>query len=146
MKILTKKFTELNTQELYEILKLRSDVFVYEQKCAYPDCDDYDLIAIHIMMMSDETLIAYARVLPPRSKYLQISIGRVVVHTDWRGKNLARQIMDAAVAEARKAFPNNPLMVQAQSYLEKFYQSFGFQTINQPYDDEGIMHVDMVMP
>jgi len=146
MKILTKNFTELNTLELYEILKLRGSVFVYEQKCAYPDCDDYDLIAIHIMMMSDETLIAYARILPPHSKYPQTSIGRVVVHADLRGKNLARQIMGAAIAEARKAFPNDPMMVQAQSYLQKFYQSFGFQTINQPYDDAGIMHVDMVMP
>jgi len=145
MQTLIKKFTGLRTLELYQILKLRGDVFIYEQKCAYPDCDNHDLTAIHIMMMSDETLIAYARILPPHSKYPKTSIGRVVVHTDWRGKNLARQIMDAAIATARKAFPNDPLMVQAQQYLEKFYQSFGFQTINQPYDDAGIIHVDMVM-
>jgi len=143
--VITKRFPELNIGELYDILQLRSAIFVVEQKCAYQDCDDYDKAALHLVMMDNHKLIAYARILPPHSKYPQTSIGRVAVHPDWRGKNLARKLIETAIAEAKKAFPGEPLMVQAQHYLEKFYESFGFRTFVDIYDEDGIPHVDMVM-
>ena len=143
--LLIKDFSALNTYELYDILQLRSAVFVMEQNCFYQDCDDYDKVAVHLMIQHDKKLIAYARILPPHSKYPQTSIGRVVVHPDWRGKNLARTLMESAIANARTMFPNAPLMVQAQCYLEKFYQSFGFETVTSPYDEAAVLHIDMVM-
>lgn len=138
------KFDQLTTRQLYEILRLRGDVFVYEQKCAYPDVDDYDLHAFHLTAWDGNILAGYARILPPASKYPQASIGRVAVRADYRGRGLARELVQQSLDCIAQYFPGQPAFAQSQCYLETFYQSFGFAAIGAPYDDEGIPHVDMI--
>ncbi len=145
MNIISKAFHDLSAKELYAALRLRSAVFVVEQKCAYQDADNHDQSAQHLLMMQGDALIAYARILPPGGKYPQCSIGRIAVGAAHRGKNYGRQLMDFALAEARRLYPRSKLMVQAQTYLAPFYQSYGFQSCTDEYDEDGVMHVDMEM-
>ncbi len=145
MVVFSKTFNALNTVELYQILKLRTDVFVVEQHCAYPELDDYDMEAQHIFGVSEEgNLVGYARLLAQDTVYTQCSIGRVCVHKNHRGQKIGQQIFEKAVAEADRLYPSEPLKIQAQTYLEDWYQSFGFKTVTEPYLDFGIAHVDMV--
>ena len=137
-------FTELSPCQLYDILQLRAAIFVVEQKCTYQDVDGYDLNAFHVLGWDSEVLGAYARILPPHSKYPQCSIGRVAVAETHRGKGLARECMQRALDAALRQYPGQPILAQSQCYLEKFYQSFGFTAVSEPYDDDGIPHIDMI--
>lgn len=145
MRVEVKKLEELSSLELYELLRLRTDVFVVEQKCAYPEVDAHDKIATHVLAWEDDQLVACARILPPGSNYPEASIGRVAVHQQLRGKELGKQVFNSALREALRLYPGENVKVQAQCYLEKFYQDFGFKTISKPYPDVGIMHVDMIL-
>lgn len=140
-----KSLTELDAETLYAILQLRSEIFVVEQKCVYLDPDGYDQNAIHITAYDQNDLIGYARVLPPGVKYPQASIGRVAVRHNYRGKGLARQLFQYALDLAKTRFPDQPILAQSQCYLETFYASFGFIAAGAPYDDDGIMHIDMIL-
>jgi ElaA protein len=145
MKAFSKSFNALKTVELYALLKLRTDVFVVEQQCAYPELDDFDQLARHIFLVNESAqLVAYARVLPPGTVYTEASIGRICVVKDKRGKQYGKQVFEEALKEAERLFPSKTLKLQAQTYLEKFYQSFGFKTVSEPYPDFGIPHVDML--
>ncbi len=144
MELRIKSFDELTLHQLYKLLALRTDVFVVEQHCAYPEIDDYDPEARHIMGFQNDELIAYARVLPPNTVYEESSIGRVVVKKTFREKGYGREIFKVALAKVRSLFPAEPVKIQAQIYLEEFYAGFGFKTISEPYPDVGIMHVDML--
>lgn len=145
MNIEVKKLEELSSLELYELLRLRTDVFVVEQKCAYPEVDFHDKIASHVLAWQDDKLVACARILPPGSNYPEASIGRVAVHQELRGKELGKKVFKSALKKAIELYPQENVKVQAQCYLEKFYQDFGFKTISKPYPDVGIMHVDMIL-
>lgn len=137
-------FAELTTRQLYDILQLRAEIFCVEQNCAYQDVDGYDQDATHILAWENETLIAYARILPPASKYPQCSIGRVAVKASHRGKGLARELFQLALDEALRQYSGQPILAQSQCYLEKFYGGFGFAAVSAPYDEDGIPHVDMI--
>ena len=143
-KITRKTFTELSKHELYDILALRTNVFVVEQECAYPELDFYDQGSHHIMIHRDECLVAYARILPPDSVYKEPSIGRIVVKSEFRNKGLARLLFENSLNLIRELFPHHPVKLQAQTYLEKFYGDYGFERVSEPYPDFGIMHVDMI--
>lgn len=146
MKIEFKSFDQLNVYELHDIFKLRTDIFVVEQKCAYPEIDGYDKEAIHALGTANNTLVAYTRLLPPGSVYDQISIGRVATHEDYRKEGYGRKIFESSVNKMREIYPGEEIKIQAQIYLEKFYSSFGFKTISEPYPDVGVWHVDMILP
>lgn len=144
MKISVKRFNEFEIEELYDVLKLRTDIFVVEQDCAYPELDDFDKEAQHVIGWVDNDIAAYTRLLPPETVYTQPSIGRVAIAEKFRRKGLGQKIFDRSVIEIQKSFPGQEIKIQAQTYLEKFYQSFGFITISEPYPDVGVWHVDMI--
>lgn len=143
--LLTKRFDELTTAELYDLLALRTDIFVVEQNCPYPELDGHDQVARHIMFLMDGKLLGYARILPPNSVYTQPSIGRVAVRMAYRGKGVARALVKEALRIMESEYPGLDFKLQAQTYLEDFYAGFGFKRMSDPYPDFGIMHVDMIL-
>ncbi len=144
MQIISRSFSALNLNELYALLKLRQDVFVVEQQCAYPELDGFDHMAHHVMGIGEDGLLAYARILPPESVYTEPSIGRVCVAKPLRGYGYAREIFRFALENSEKLYPDQNIKIQAQSYLEEFYERFAFTTVSEPYLDVGIWHVDMI--
>ncbi|WP_299729229.1 GNAT family N-acetyltransferase [uncultured Endozoicomonas sp.] len=148
MDIIDKAFNELDSNALYDILKLRVDVFVVEQTCPYPELDNKDRLsgARHIYLKNDEAVIACARCLAPDDVFTGSSaIGRIAVAANERGHGYARLIINKAIDVCRERWPNNPVMMSAQTYLLDFYQSFGFQSVGEPYEEDGIPHQDMVL-
>jgi ElaA protein len=142
-----KPWSEVTRDELYEALKLRADVFVIEQRCIYPDLDNIDQKSLHLFVRDDAgALVAYLRVVPPGARYTEPSIGRLVAARSARGKGLGRALMLEAIKKCREIHRGRPIRIQAQQYLESFYSSLGFTPISDPYDEEGIMHVDMLLP
>lgn len=145
MEVIIKNFDELSAEEVYQVLALRTDIFVVEQECAYQEVDGFDQASQHFLGMDGGKLVAYARNVPPKQVYNEPSIGRVAVHKDYRQKGYGRIIFRAALSELIKSYPEQTLKIQAQVYLEGFYQSFGFKTVTEPYPDFGIWHVDMLL-
>ena len=141
-----KKFDELTPQELYEILALRQNVFIIEQNCIYEDLDHYDQKATHIFAQNqDQKVIAYLRILPPKTKIKNdYSISRVATCQSIRKLGLGKQLMTKALSTLNKSFSNPPIRISAQKYLENFYQEFGFKTISEPYLEDGISHIEML--
>ncbi len=140
-------FRELAPADLYAAMQLRQIVFVVEQKCAYLDADGVDRVADHLLgwgpVDGRRTLIAYARLLPPKVKYAEASIGRVVSHPDVRGTGVGRLLMQEALARVERAAWGKEIRIAAQMYLERFYESFGFERVTDPYLEDDIWHVDM---
>ncbi|HEX2146805.1 MAG TPA: GNAT family N-acetyltransferase [Pseudorhizobium sp.] len=130
--------------DLYEMLKLRVDVFVVEQACAYPELDGKDREALHLRLLNGEELLACARLwqpdgAPPR-------IGRVTVSPTHRGKRLGEALMREAIAACDRRFPGQPIAISAQSHLHSFYEGLGFAVTSAEYVEDGIPHVDMERP
>ena len=139
------RFDEINGIDLYEMLKLRVDVFIVEQNCSYSELDNYDLDSIHISCRDESGLIAYARLLPAGVKYDEPSIGRVIIRADKRGTGLAHKLMENCKRYMMGNWTPDKIRLQAQSHLEKFYNAHGFETISEPYVDDHIPHVDMIL-
>ena len=143
MEVFVKKFNELNVEELYEILKLRSEVFVVEQNCVYLDLDDKDKDAWHVWVSSGDEVVACARVLDVGVSYKDsLSIGRVV--SKYRGVGLGAAVMEAAVNTAIDKYGNLPITISAQKYAVAFYEKFGFVICSEPYLEDDILHVKMI--
>ena len=140
-----KTFNELTTTELYNILKERTDVFVVEQNCPFPEVDGKDLQSYHLFKEENGEIIAYLRILPPGVSYPELSIGRVLVKEDYRGQKLARQMMEEALSYITSELKETTVKIQAQHYLEDFYRSFGFEVISEVYLEDGIPHIDMLL-
>lgn len=140
-------FEALDPRELYTILRLRQEVFVVEQECAYLDADEHDLEGWHVLGREpDGRVVAYARVLPPGTTYPDhVSIGRVLTVPDRRGSGVARALMESTLGVVAEQFPRRPVKISAQSYLIDFYASFGFRRVGEPYLEDGIEHVAMVL-
>ncbi|MGL4947029.1 MAG: GNAT family N-acetyltransferase, partial [Cetobacterium sp.] len=145
MEILIKKFEELTTKELYEILKLRSEVFIVEQACVYNDVDGKDYDSTHIMMLENGVLAAYIRTIPAGISYDSSSFGRVLVREQFRGLNLGRKVVEAAIHYLFNVEGVEAITIGGQHHLEKFYHSFGFKTISEVYLDDNIPHIDMIL-
>jgi len=140
-------FIQLSVFQLYDILKLRQEVFAVEQKCVYQDCDDKDLQGWHLMGYDEKRqLLAYARLLPKGISYPDYpSIGRIVSAPSARGTGAGRLLVQQSVEEMRQLFGDQPIKIGAQVYLLNFYQSFGFQTIGEAYLEDGIPHIHMIL-
>ncbi|QOL24621.1 GNAT family N-acetyltransferase [Thalassotalea sp. LPB0316] len=141
-----KHFNQLTRDELYDCLKLRIDVFVVEQTCYYPDLDDLDRHpkTLHIFRYIDGKIAAYLRILPKGTTYPDyISIGRVIIAPDFRGKALGHEIIKLALATIEQYFANQNIKISAQKHLEKFYQKHGFKTCTEMYLEDGIEHIGM---
>ncbi|MGN0702806.1 MAG: GNAT family N-acetyltransferase [Lentihominibacter sp.] len=141
-----KGFNELSVRELYELLKLRQDVFVIEQTCIYPDMDGCDFVCYHVLER-DETgeLAGYLRILPPGQTFDTVAIGRVLVREDARGRGAARSLMTAALQFIRDTLTQRQVKLSAQQYLIGFYESLGFDIISEGYVEDGIPHIDMML-
>lgn len=137
------RFDELTATELYEMLKLRVDVFVVEQNCPYPELDNLDQQSVHLAYRENGKILAYARLVPGEIKYGVPSIGRVIVDPAARGRGLSRELMNRSVDFIFTEWQPSEIRLQGQLYLKEFYQSFGFNPISDVYDEDGIPHVDM---
>jgi ElaA protein len=139
-----KKFTDLTPDELYAILRLRSEVFVVEQTCVFQDIDNKDQASYHLMGWKDDLLAAYTRLMPPGVAYEIASIGRVVTSPLARGTGLGKILMEKSIEEAIRLFGVIPIKIGAQVYLKKFYTSLGFNQTSDIYLEDGIEHIEMI--
>jgi len=144
MQVSVKTFNELSTKELYQILRLRSEVFVVEQDCVYQDVDNKDQKALHVIGVKEGEVVAYTRVFKPGDYFENVSIGRVVVSKEQRKYGLGKQIMLASLAAIDEKFPNKHIEISAQSYLLKFYKELGFSPFGEEYLEDGIPHTRML--
>ncbi len=141
-------FDALSREDLYTLLAARQQVFVVEQHCFYEDVDGLDLQAHHLLgwrtIAGQRQLAAYLRVLAPGAKYAEMSLGRVLTTRVARGGGSGRELLRVGIAHAERLYPGHRIRIGAQQYLEAFYAGFGFQTVSAPYDEDGIMHIDML--
>ncbi|QOG01136.1 GNAT family N-acetyltransferase [Flavobacterium sp. MDT1-60] len=139
-----KTFNELTNSELYQILQLRSEVFVVEQNCVFQDIDNKDQESYHHLYLVDGILAGYTRLLPAGLSYNEISIGRVVTAPAFRGIGLGKELMQKSIEACEKLFEETTIRIGAQRHLSKFYNSIGFVESGEPYDEDGILHIEMV--
>lgn len=142
------RFADLTPFDLYEVLAQRQNIFILEQTCLYPDIDGADLEAHHLLgwrtVDGKRELAAYLRVLAPGAKYDEMSLGRVITTQAARGAGAGRALLERGILEAEALYPGHRIRIGAQQYLERFYASFGFETVSDPYDEDGIQHIDML--
>jgi ElaA protein len=140
-------FDELSPTELYAAMDLRQRVFVVEQNCAYLDADGVDTRSHHLFGWRESNgrrrLVAYARLIPPKIRYAEASVGRVVTHPDVRGTGAGRELMHEAIRRVAELGWGREIRIAAQMYLERFYEGFGFKRVTEPYLEDDIWHVDM---
>lgn len=136
-----KRFSDLSLDELYELLRIRSEVFVMEQNCICQDIDGDDQDSIHIWLTVDEKIVALCRVCPAGTHLPQISIGRVI--TTIRGKGYGKQMMFHAISVAAETLGADCIILEAQEYAIGFYESVGFRLASGPFILDGITHVKM---
>ncbi len=137
-------FDELSPRELHDLFQLRAAVFVVEQKCPFQDVDGADPACWHLLGRRAGELVAYCRLVPPGVKYAEPSIGRVVTSEAARRTGSGRELMREAMVRADELWPGKPIRIGAQRYLERFYGGYGFVKASEPYDEDGIMHIEMV--
>jgi len=139
-----KSFEELTAHQLYQLLRLRSEVFVVEQQCIFLDMDNKDQQCYHLLGWKGELLAASTRLVPPGISYTEMSIGRVVSSPLVRGTGIGRELMEVSVKACYELWGKAPIRIGAQCYLEKFYQSLGFEPEGEIYLEDGIPHIEMV--
>ena len=144
MNVVIKKFNDLSPLELYEILQLRSEVFVVEQDCVYQDIDGNDQKALHIIGTVENKIIAYTRCFRPGDYFKEASIGRVVVKESQRKFKRGNQIMNNSIKAINDHYKTKIIKISAQCYLNKFYTNLQFKSIGEKYLEDGIPHVTMV--
>ncbi|AZC40498.1 MULTISPECIES: GNAT family N-acetyltransferase [Pseudomonas] len=140
-----KHHTDLGKEQLYAILQLRTEVFVVEQKCAYQEVDGQDLEGdtCHLMAWDDDQLVAYLRLLDPVSQGGDVVIGRVVIAPQARGKGLGHELMEHALKQAQKHWPQTPIYLSAQAHLQGYYGRYGFNVVGEQYLEDDIPHIGM---
>lgn len=140
-----KKFDELTNNELYNILKERTLVFVVEQNCPYLEVDGKDPFSYHLYKEDNGLIIAYLRILPAGVSYQESSIGRVFIKKEYRGQGIAQELVKKGIDFIQNELEETTIKIQAQDYLRKFYSSFGFQAISETYLEDNIPHIDMLL-
>lgn len=143
LNIVLKSFDQLTTDELYNLLQLRSQVFVVEQDCVYQDIDGKDERALHVIGMKNGKIVAYTRIFKAGDYMKEASIGRVVVKASERQFGFGLEIMKASLEAIEKSFNEKLISLSAQTYLKKFYNSLGFQEVGEGYLEDGIPHIRM---
>lgn len=141
---IVKDFHELTVTELYDLLRLRSEVFVVEQNCVFLDQDDKDQKCHHLLLYSEGQLAGYSRLVPAGISYPEMSIGRVITSQSARGKGMGRKLMELAIQYCQKIFGSGDIRIGAQTYALGFYSSLGFVPEGDRYDEDGIEHIEMV--
>lgn len=144
MEFTFKHFAELTTTELYDILKLRAEIFVVEQDCVYNDLDNLDKEAVHQFIQRDGEIVAYSRLLQPGTRFNDYSIGRVIVRESERGTGLGIQMMKEAKTYITTEWKASKIKISAQKYLRKFYEDLGFVVVTEEYMEDGIPHFGML--
>ena len=138
------KFTDFDVPTLFQYMRLRQQVFVVEQNCAYPDMDDLDGVSMHLLGWIDDQIVACLRLVPPGLKYSEPSIGRVISLAKMRGVGIGYQLVDAGLKGSIEQYPGMGNRIGAQAHLQRFYARHGFFTVSDEYDEDGILHVDML--
>nr|WP_315223462.1 GNAT family N-acetyltransferase [uncultured Flavobacterium sp.] len=139
-----KPFGALTAHELYDLLKVRSEIFVVEQNCVYLDLDGKDKQALHLIGEYDDKIVAYARLFDAGISFDNASIGRVVVHADYREKKWGHDLMREAIGGIKTHFDKDKITIGAQLYLKKFYESHGFVQTSEMYLEDDIPHIEMI--
>jgi ElaA protein len=137
------RFDELSAPALYELLRFRQQIFVVEQRSPYPDLDGLDQRAAHLLLRNGGDLAGCLRLLPRVEITLPIRIGRVAIAAGHRRRGLGRKLMVEALSFCGQHYSGQPIGLSAQLHLARFYESFGFITVGQPYEDFGVAHVEM---
>ena len=137
-------FDELTPREIHDLYQARVGVFVLEQNCPFQDVDGYDLVSWHLLGRTEGPLLAYCRLLPGGTKYAEPSIGRVLTTKEGRRTGAGRELMAEALKRAHALWPGQDIRIGAQRYLDRFYGEFGFVQCSEPYDEDGIMHIEML--
>ena len=144
MKFEFKPFDELTLNDLYDILQLRSEIFVVEQNCVYNDLDGLDKEAVHLFCKKEGEIVAYSRLLKPGTRFSEYSIGRVVVKQSERGTGLGIEMMQSAKNYMVNELGVQKIKISAQSYLQRFYENLGFEIVTEMYLEDGIPHFGML--
>ena len=140
-----KKFADLSNDELYAILRLRIEVFIVEQNCVFQDADNKDQSSYHVMAWKEGMLLAYARLVPAGISYSEPSIGRVVTSPSARSLGMGKILMEKAIDILYINWGKKDIKIGAQLYLERFYNSLGFQRTSDIYMEDGIEHIEMML-
>lgn len=138
-----KPFKAFSLQELYNVLQLRSEVFVVEQDCVYQDIDGKDEKALHLIGTYSDSVVAYARIFAAGDYFDEPSIGRVVISKKYRDRKWGHNLMEAAIAGIKEHYNTTAITISAQLYLKKFYESHGFVQVGEGYLEDGIPHIRM---
>ena len=139
-----KPFEVLSVHELYDILQLRSRIFVVEQNCVYLDPDGKDKVALHLFGTFEDKIVAHARLFKPGISFDNASIGRVTVDRDYRDRKWGHELMEEAIAGIQEYFGESQITIGGQLYLKKFYESHGFVQSSEMYLEDDIPHIEMV--
>ncbi|MXN63551.1 GNAT family N-acetyltransferase [Stappia sp. GBMRC 2046] len=143
-----KTLDEFSPRCLHEVYRLRVAVFIVEQDCAYPEIDDLDVGALHLVISYAEgdgegAVAAYLRLIHPEGEK-PVKLGRIVVAPAWRGTGLGRRLMEAGLEKAQSLYPGRPVFLSAQAQVVRFYGTHGFEAVSPEYLEDGIPHVDML--
>ena len=144
LEINVKEYQELTTQELYDLLQLRSEVFVVEQDCVYQDIDGKDQKALHVIGYKNNQLVAYTRLFKPGDYFKEASIGRVVVKESERKHKYGYDIMKASIQAVKDYYNQSQIRISAQTYLKTFYNNLDFVEVGEEYLEDGIPHINML--
>ena len=140
-----KSFGELQRDELYEILRFRQEIFVVEQKSWYLDADGLDQCSLHLLVLDKGSLIGYLRLTPPGKKYTETSIGRVSINEGYRGERLGDNLLSMGIEKGKEVYGSGSCRISAQVYLISYYEKHGFKVQGNPYDEDGISHIEMLL-
>lgn len=142
MKLICKHFNDLTAKELYEILRLRVDVFVVEQKCSYSEVDGKDLDAWHLWFEDEDGIAGYLRLLAPGVSFKEASIGRVIAKK--RRCGIGSKLMQAGIEKMKEIYGDTDIRIEAQVYAREFYEKAGFVKVSEEFLDDGIPHIEML--
>lgn len=140
-------FNDLSVRDLYDIVALRTAVFIVEQNCPYQDTDGADSVSHHLWTCgADGAIAAYLRIVPPGAKYAEPSLGRIATASACRRAGLGRTLVREGIARVEQTYGQRVIRIGAQRYLLRFYQELGFTSTGREYDEDAIPHTEMIRP
>ena len=142
-------FTDLSIHDVHDILKLRQDIFVVEQDCAFHDIDGRDPFCDHLLARlvdgkAAESLVAYLRIVPPGKYFTEIALGSIITAQSVRGSGIGTLLIEKGIDLVEEVYGPSDIRISAQAHLETYYNKFGFLKAGDPFDEDGIMHIEML--